>query len=116
MPPKLYVISLWAEDVAAATHFYRDVIGLPLLSHHAGRPHFDLGGCYLAILRGKPVSARSPSPERFPLLAWRVEDLDRAVENLKKHAVALPWGIEGEAGERWAMLFDPAGNLIELAE
>jgi len=27
----------------------------------------------------------------------------------------LPWGIEEDAGSRWVMLYDPAGNLIELA-
>jgi len=30
MNPKLYVITLWAEDVAQTAHFYRDAIGLPL--------------------------------------------------------------------------------------
>ena len=48
----LAVISLWAEDVAATAHFYRDVIGLKLVSHHGDRSHFDLGGAYLVILQG----------------------------------------------------------------
>ena len=39
MDTHLAVISLWAEDVPAAAHFYRDVIGLKLLPHHAGDPH-----------------------------------------------------------------------------
>jgi len=47
----LAVISLWAEDVAATAHFYRDIIGLKLVSHHDERPHFDLDGAYLVILQ-----------------------------------------------------------------
>jgi hypothetical protein len=38
------------------------------------------------------------------------------VERLTDHQVALPWGVEGGAGERWVMFHDPAGNLIELVQ
>ena len=118
MSPKLYVISLWAKDVALTAHFYRDVIGLRLLpqevSHH-DRPHFDLGGAYLTILEGQPVPPGDPIPARFPIIAFVVDDLDAAVERLRLHRVELPWGIEEDADSRWIMFYDPAGNLIELA-
>ncbi|RPI29548.1 MAG: hypothetical protein EHM70_15585, partial [Chloroflexota bacterium] len=68
MTIKAAVISLWAEDVPAAAHFYRDVIGLTLLPHHGNRPHFDLDGLILVILQGKPVPAQKSVPERFPLI------------------------------------------------
>jgi catechol-2,3-dioxygenase len=29
------VVSLWAENVPATTHFYRDVIGLSIMPPHA---------------------------------------------------------------------------------
>lgn len=112
----LEVVGLWAEDVPATAHFYRDVIGLKLLSHHAGRPHFDLGGVYLVILHGKPQPPLYPKPERFPILAFGVPDLIPVVERLKEHAVELPWGIENDASSRWAMFCDPAGNLIEIVQ
>lgn len=47
MITKVAVISLWAEDVLRTAHFYRDIIGLNLLSHHGGRPHFEINGTYL---------------------------------------------------------------------
>jgi catechol 2,3-dioxygenase-like lactoylglutathione lyase family enzyme len=56
MQPNLAVVSLWAEDVAATAHFYRDVIGLHLLKHDQHRPHFELGGAYLVILQGRPLT------------------------------------------------------------
>jgi glyoxylase I family protein len=122
---RLAVVSIWAEDVPATTHFYRDVLGLRLVPHHGapapqGRatasPHFDLGGTYLIILKGQPRPTENAVPARFPLIAFAVEDLDAAVERLRAHGVALPWGMEEDTGSRWAMFHDPAGNLIEIAQ
>jgi catechol-2,3-dioxygenase len=115
MPPSLAVVSLWAEDVAATTHFYRDVIGLELLRHDQHRPHFDLGGSYLVILKGRPNPPTDPIPVRFPVIALAVDDLDAAIDHLRAHHVDLPWGVEEGADSRWVMLRDPAGNMIELA-
>ncbi len=117
MITRLAVVSLWAEDVPATAHFYRDVVGLKLLPHHhGGRPHFDLGGTFLTILKGKPQPALDSQPARFPLMAFAVDDLGGMAEQLMAHGVELPWGIEQDAGSRWAMFHDPAGNLVEVVE
>jgi glyoxylase I family protein len=114
---RLAVISLRADNVPLSVHFYRDVLGLDLLPHHDHRLAFDLGGgTYLIILKGRPVPPQDPEPARFPLLAFAVRDLDAAVEHLEAHGVELPWGIESNEGTRWVMFYDPAGNLIELAQ
>ena len=115
MSPKLAVVTLWAEDVAKTTQFYRDVIGLKLLMRDQHRPHFDLGGSYLVILKGRSVPPLNPIPARFPIIAFAVDDLDATIEHLRAHHVDLPWGIEEDADSRWVMFHDPAGNLIELA-
>jgi catechol 2,3-dioxygenase-like lactoylglutathione lyase family enzyme len=116
MNPQLAVVSLWAEDVPTTAHFYRDVLGLDLMAHHGGRPHFDLDGIYLTILRGKPIPAQDADPQRFPVIALAVDDLNAALAPLHTHHVDLPWGIERDEHARWAMFYDPAGNLIELVE
>jgi catechol-2,3-dioxygenase len=116
-PERIAVISLWAEDVATTAHFYKDVIGLNLLPHHHGEhPHFKLGDTFLIILKGKPHPATDTNVERFPLIAFALDDLDQAVEHLQTHNVELPWGIEQDNATRWVMFYDPAGNLIELVE
>ena len=116
-PTRLAVVALWAEDVPATAHFYRDVIGLDLMPHHGHRPAFDLGhGAHLVILRGQPVAAEDPELPLFPLVALAVEDLDRAVEYLEAHGVELLSGIQTGQDARWVVFRDPAGNLIELAK
>lgn len=116
MNPRLAVVSLWAEDVLATAHFYRDVLGLELMPHHGGQPHFDLDGIYLTILSGKPRAAQDDDQKRFPAIALAVDDLNAALVLLHAHHVDLPWGIERDEHARWAMFHDPAGNLIELVE
>lgn len=118
-PDRVAIVALWAEDVATAAHFYRDVIGLPLLphlSHHDERPHFELSGTYLTILKGKPVPTQDAEPSRFPLMAFAVDDLEPAIERLQAHHVELPWGVEESAEARWVMFHDPASNLMELVQ
>ena len=113
----LIVVTLWAEDVKATAHFYLDVLGLELLPGHHGRgPVFKLGDVHLLILAGKPQPPLNPEPERFPVIAFSVEDIDRAAVKLKQASVELPWGVEQSPDSRWIMFHDPAGNLIELAE
>ncbi len=110
MFPKLAVVSLWAEDVAATAHFYRDVIGLRLLRHDRQRPHFDLGGVYLVILPGRSLPPLDPVPARFPIVAFAVDDLDAAVERLRAQKIDLPWGIEADAASR---LHIPAKTITQ---
>jgi catechol 2,3-dioxygenase-like lactoylglutathione lyase family enzyme len=116
---RIAVVSLWAEDVPAAAHFYRDAIGLRLLpdhSHHDGRPHFDVGGAYLTILKGKPIPAQNAEPSHFPLIAFAVDDLTSAIERLQVHHVELLTDVAEDADSRWVIFHDPAGNLIELVQ
>ncbi len=116
MDTHLAVISLWAEDMPATAHFYRDVIGLKLLPQHAeGRIHFELDGCVLVIVPGRPALPPDPEP-RFPVVAFSVADLESAVEKLRLHGVDLPWGVETNDSGRWVMFHDPAGNLVELVQ
>ena len=114
--PRVAVVALWAGDVPRAAHFYRAVIGLNLMPNHGERPPSDLGGPYLTILRGLPHPAEDAVPARFPVVAFRVPHLEQAIARLEAAGVPLPWGIEGEAGSRWVMFHDPAGNLVELVE
>lgn len=116
MSTRIAVVALWAEDIAGAVHFYRDVIGLRPVKHRHKRPHFDVSGIHLVLLEGRPVAAQNSVPARFPLVAFAVDDLEAALERLQQHDIRLPWGVGHDAHSRWVMFHDPAGNLIELVE
>lgn len=117
MPPQIAVVTLWAENVPETAKFYRDVIGLEMIHEHtAERVHFTFGkNRYLVILKGKPHPATDAAIERFPLVAFEVDDLEKAVERLEAHGIETLKGLEEDSWSRWVMLHDPAGNLIELA-
>ncbi len=118
MNPKLAVVTIHAENVAKTAAFYRDIIGLELIPHHdPDRMQFKMGDdLYLVILKGKPSPVTDTTIERFPVIAFRVDDLDKAVAELRERGVEIPLGIEEDAVSRWVMLHDPGGNLIEIAE
>ena len=116
IPTQIFVASLWTEDVPAAVHFYSEAIGLRLCrcqKFHMDPPHFDVGGSYLAILKGKSVLGEGS--ETFPVIALAVDDLDSAIERLKAHHVELLKDVEEDPASRWVFFQDPGGNLIELA-
>jgi len=113
---RVFVVSLWAEDLPALVHFYRDIVGLPLLSHNKGRLYFDLGGAYLVLLEGKPPASPDTLGTRYPLVAFALMDFEAALARLQAHGIEQPWGVEAGEGLRWVMLHDPAGNLIEIVD
>ena len=116
-PKSIAVVSLWAEDVSQATHFYRDVLKLPALPHHGEqRPHFRIGETILTILEGTPAVRQPNDPGYFPAFAIAVDDLDAALAQLQHHNFPLVGEVVENAGARYVMLHDPAGNLIELVE
>jgi catechol 2,3-dioxygenase-like lactoylglutathione lyase family enzyme len=115
MKLKLAVVTLWAEDVQKMTDFYQNILGLPLITMHHGRPHFDFGGGYLTVLQGKPYKIQESMESRFPILAFAVEDVHKFIHQLEKHNIEMPWGVETDSDSSWVMFYDPAGNLIEVA-
>ena len=54
MNAQLAVVSQWAEDVSAAAHFYREVLGLKLM----------------------PRPTEAARPARFPVVAFAAADLE----------------------------------------
>jgi catechol 2,3-dioxygenase-like lactoylglutathione lyase family enzyme len=116
MDPSFAVVTVFASDVAGTAHFYRDVLGLRLVSHHGDRPHFAVGSGFLVILRDEGGQRPDPPHVRFPAFALAVEELDAYTARLREHGVDLPWGVEGDPESRYVMFRDPSGTLIELVE
>jgi len=112
---KLAIVSIMAENVHETVHFYRDVLGLNLLPHHGHRLAFDVGENILVIIEGLPGKEKDEAA-RFPALTFGVQDIELALKHLEDHNVETLHGIESRGDTRWVLFYDPAGNLVELAQ
>jgi catechol 2,3-dioxygenase-like lactoylglutathione lyase family enzyme len=107
-------------DPARARAFYRDLLGLPLLSEDGFALVLDLGG---VTLRVTTVERLDPQP--FTVLGWHVEDAAAVVRALAAHGVGCVRyeGMEQDAlgiwtapsGTRVAWFRDPDGNLLSVS-
>jgi catechol 2,3-dioxygenase-like lactoylglutathione lyase family enzyme len=111
---ELAEVALFTDDVAAASAFYRDLIGAPPVAEWPGGAIFAAGGAKILVHeRSAGMDGGPPNEDHF---AVAVEDLDGRCETLREvgHELLLeprdyPWG-------RSAYLRDPDGRLVELAQ
>jgi len=108
-------------DAPRSRKFYRDVLGLRLVSEDPFALVFEAGGTTLRIQRVKKV-ATIP----YTALGWHVEDIGATVAMLGAAGVATerfpgmdqdPAGVwESPSGARVAWFKDPDGNILSLTE
>jgi predicted enzyme related to lactoylglutathione lyase len=106
------------EDLQASVSFYRDVMGLRLLGKGEDWAHFDAGGGALfELMSGGKAAPRPKSTDQQSLvLGVRVDDLDRAMAELKQKEVEFVGEIGEFENTRWVGFSDPEGNLLEIKE
>jgi catechol 2,3-dioxygenase-like lactoylglutathione lyase family enzyme len=127
-PPSVLESSLYCPDLDTAERFYRDVLGLDVVTRQLGRHVFLRCGEGMVLLFNPDATADSVvltgGPPMVPHgaygpghLAFRLPERD--IEWWKTHLSAAEVPIEAEV--RWPQggyslyLRDPAGNSIELA-
>jgi catechol 2,3-dioxygenase-like lactoylglutathione lyase family enzyme len=104
-----------------ARSFYRDTLGLRLLSEDRFALAFDANGI---MLRVQKVESLEPAP--FTVLGWDVPDIGAAVKALAARGVTFarypglsqdPRGIwQAPSGARVAWFTDPDGNTLSLTQ
>ncbi len=109
------------SDAARARAFYRDVLGLRLVSEDGFAIVFDAHGTTLRVSLVKEVVAAP-----YTVLGWGVADIAAAVKGLSAAGVQFeryPWmeqddlGIwSAPGGARVAWFKDPDGNLLSLSQ
>ena len=120
---RLHQLALTTADLEHSTRFYRDILGLSLITSFdpPGLAFFQVGDLRLSIQKVDEVEAASS------VLYFRVQDIVAATQSLKDNAIELErepelifrddQGQFGEAGEEeWMAFFrDPDGHLLALA-
>ena len=110
-----------SADPARSRSFYRDTLGLHLVSDDQFAVVFDCNGVQLRIQK---VEQLQPHP--FTALGWRVSSIRQRVSALSKRGVVFEryafleqndlgiWQAPGGAQVAWFK--DPDGNLLSLTE
>ena len=102
------------RDVAIATAFYRDQLGMRFLFDFPGMAFFDAGGVRLYLSEPEAADFRGVAT-----IYYRVDDIDAAYETLRGRGVAFtdaPHLIHRDGTTQLWMCFakDPDGNNVAL--
>ena len=104
-----------------AKFFYKDVLGLSLLSQDNYALEFDANGTLLRV-----TTVRELTPHPFTVLGWKVNDIATVIRELNKKGISFEryeflqqdelgiWHAPG--GTKVAWFKDPDGNLLSLDE
>ncbi|HJW22314.1 MAG TPA: VOC family protein [Candidatus Limnocylindrales bacterium] len=113
---------LLSTDMAASRRFYRDVLGLDLLSESEERLVFRCGDGTRLLISWSTVGTSDTQTQ----VAWRVPDIRAAIADLRTRGVQIqeyappePETHDGVAdmGHSWAAWFiDPSGNVLSVIE
>jgi catechol 2,3-dioxygenase-like lactoylglutathione lyase family enzyme len=102
----------YAHDMERSVAFYRDTLGLPLVSRDFVA-RFDIDGVLFEIVPAPPGS--SPSGSGNARLCLQVNDIYYAIAELKKRNVRTT-EVRVEPGGLLAFFKDPEGNELCLWE
>jgi catechol 2,3-dioxygenase-like lactoylglutathione lyase family enzyme len=114
---------LYAEDLDAAEQFYRDVLGLEVISRVEGRGvAFRCGEAVLLLF--DPERTRLPDAGVPPhgaighghmAFAVKENEIDSWRRHLHRHSVAIEAEVVWPVGGHSIYFRDPGGNVLELA-
>jgi catechol 2,3-dioxygenase-like lactoylglutathione lyase family enzyme len=109
---KRIVANIAAEDVSAARRFYQDILGLDVLMDQGWITTY---GSSQKMSVQVSIMSEGGSGTPVPDLSIEVDDLDTALERMKKAKVAIKYGPADEPwGVRRFYVRDPFGRLINI--
>lgn len=121
-PPRIFESVLYADDLAAAEQFYRDVLGLEVISRSELLVSFRCADGVLLVFNPAQSGAAGrdvPSHGRSGAghLAFAASDTEREQwkRRLQNANVPIEAEVDWEQGGRSIYFRDPAGNSIEFA-
>lgn len=112
MKVKRIVANIETREIAAAKSFYQDVLGLELLMDHGWIATYgsqDEMGIQLSF--ASQGGSNTPTPD----LSIEVDDVDAALEGMKRAGFAIEYGpVDEPWGVRRFFVRDPFGKLVNI--
>jgi catechol 2,3-dioxygenase-like lactoylglutathione lyase family enzyme len=109
------------RDPVRAKHFYRDTLGLHLVSEDEFALVFDASGTMLRVTRVQELAA-----VKYTVLGWQVHDIVSTAKHLQKEHVTLEHypGMQQDelgiwsspSGAKVAWFKDPDGNTLSITQ
>jgi lactoylglutathione lyase len=123
-PKEIGAITLFVDDLGAATQFYQDVFDLPVYYEDDNSAVFQFGAVLINLLDVAhadaliaPAAVGTTGAGARSQFTIHVSDVDVVCATLAERGVALvngpmnrPWGI------RTAAFADPSGHIWEIAQ
>ncbi len=113
---------LYVDDLEAALRFYRDIVGLPLITHVPERHVFFRAGAGVLLVFDPaatahehvlpPHGAHGPGHVAFAVPAAQI---DGWKTRLQSAGIAIAAEHTWPQGGRSIYVHDPAGNVVEFA-
>jgi lactoylglutathione lyase len=114
---KVGAVILIVSDMERSTKFYKDVLGLPIKSQSKDWTEFFNTETVLALHPARKVQEQpTPQQRNSVLVGFMVSDLEAEVEQLQKKKVKFFKKMKDESFGKHAIIEDPDGHLISLAE
>ncbi len=113
---------LFTSDIKRAVEFYRDDLGLPLQNATKDTAEFFSSGTKIVIKSYSEAEqvkgeATTTAPTRSGILiGFTIQNIDELCELLKKKGVRFLKEPRNEAFGRHAIILDPDGHMISLAQ
>jgi catechol-2,3-dioxygenase len=121
-PSRIFETVLYAEDLAAAEQFYRDVVGLEVSGRDDLIVVFRCGGGVLLIfdprksrVPARDVPSHGSSGVGHIAFAAKPEELHAWRRQLREAGIPVELEMDWEEGGCSIYFRDPAGNVVELA-
>ena len=112
MKVKRIVANIATDDVAKATRFYRDILGLDVLMDHGWLVTYGSAD-KMNVQVGVAIEGGSGTP--VPDLSIEVDDVEEALQRIKKAKIKIEYG---PADEPWNVrrffVRDPFGKLVNI--
>jgi catechol 2,3-dioxygenase-like lactoylglutathione lyase family enzyme len=112
MKVKRIVANMAVQNIAAAERFYKDVLGLDLLMDHGW---FATYGSRERMSVQVSFATQGGSGTPVPDLSIEVDDVDAALDRMKKAGIHIEYGpVDEPWGVRRFYVRDPFGKLVNI--